>query len=320
MKKDRKVFDTESFIKECVLKFGNERFDYSKVNYVAAKKEVDIRCIKHDLWFSCQPYTHRIGKGGCPECHKDNMGQYHRLSLLSFVKRASLLHQYKYDYCHILSFKNAHEKVPIYCHEHGVFYQTVSNHLYNSYGCPTCTAIKRGQDGRISQQEFLERSIRQHGAKFDYTEALYSSYYEPVKLFCKEHKHFFLQKPADHFRAVGCKFCIDKGYSTRKPAWIYINKVGEDFIKVGITNVDPSVRVQVLNRKCKLPIVNIHTFYSEDGKFISDLEKTILKSMEFKVVPRSIMKSGYTETTYNHNYPLVLDMIVCSFNNYKKAT
>lgn len=212
-KENKKVFDTESFIRECILKFGNDRFDYSKVEYVSAKQEVLIRCIKHDLWFEVQPYTHRSGNGSCPKCRSEGCGQYNKLSVKDFIDRANTIHHNKYDYSLVKDFKNAHTKVSIVCPTHGTFEQTVSNHLYNGFGCNECAATERGLKSRLSQEEVLVRFKSSYGDRFDYSDVVYTTIYDQVKIYCKEHDHWFMQTPNDHFKGVGCVYCANKAKS-----------------------------------------------------------------------------------------------------------
>jgi hypothetical protein len=62
---------TQSFIKEAKTMWGNQN-DYSSVNYIVAKINIDIRCRKHDLVFSQTPDSHLQGRNGCPKCQKEN--------------------------------------------------------------------------------------------------------------------------------------------------------------------------------------------------------------------------------------------------------
>lgn len=321
MKQARNVKDTKSFINYCLSKFGENRFDYSKVEYKTAKTEVDIRCIKHDLWFRTQPYSHHSGNGSCPECRREGLGQYNRLLVEDFIVRSSVLHNNKYDYSLVSEFKNAHNNVVIICPVHAEFTQSVNNHLYNGFGCPTCGDIQAGLSSRLSQEEVLQRFIEKHGDSYDYSEVVYEGIYSPVKIYCKEHDNWFYQKPTDHSTGTGCKLCIDKGYSREKAGYLYINKVGDNkAIKVGITNVCPIARAKVLTRKSALyHIEPLFYFYHEDGGFIDDLESDILNRFPTGIIPRNEMTSGYTETISCEYLPEIIDIVVYKFNNYKPA-
>lgn len=317
----RLVFDTESFINKSKSKYG-DKFDYSQAVYTKAKERLKLRCIEHDCWFEIAPDTHSRGTsaGGCPECAHQIKGKYHKLSLEDFITRSAAVHNGFYDYSFVEPFKNAHTKVTISCPLHGHFSQTVSNHLHNAFGCSECAATSRGLASRLPQDDVIQRFIEFHGDRFDYSKVKYESFYVPVDIYCKEHDHWFQQKPSDHFRSIGCRHCIHKGYDIRKKGFLYINKVGDtEFIKIGITNVCPVERAKVINRKSIHDVSNLFYFEHEDGGFILDVENQIKNTFQCGLVPRDEMKSGYTETTHYENLPEIIDIIVYRFNEYTPA-
>jgi hypothetical protein len=327
VKQERKVFDTESFIKVSKRKYGEDWFDYSEVVYVKAKVKVKLRCKKHDIWFETTPDSHNrppkneergVCFGGCPECRREVLGQYHRMSVEDFIIRSSEKHDNFYDYSKLTLPKNMHEKVEITCPLHGSFHQTPTNHLHNGFGCPQCANIASGLAKKLTQEEVIERFVKRHGDLYDYSEVVYDGYYIPVKIYCKTHDSYFYQKPTDHFTGSGCKQCIDKGYSREKAGYFYINKVSEDLaIKVGITNVCPLERAKVLNRKSRdHEIVNLFYFYHTDGDFIYKLESEVLGKFETGIIPKIEMESGYTETISTEHLPEIIDIVTLRFNQY----
>jgi hypothetical protein len=259
-----------------------------------------------------------MSKGGCPVCKKESMGQYHRMSIDEFAKRSTVLHKGKYDYSQITSMKNMHSLVPIRCDIHGTFLQSPTNHLHNGFGCSECAAIERGLAGRLTQEDVLSRFKQRHGDKYDYSQVQYTTIYVPVKIYCKEHDHYFNQVPSNHFLGTGCRHCIDKGYSKAKSGYFYINKVSDNVaLKVGITNICPIERAKVLDRKSdKYDIVNLFYFYHEDGEFIWRLEEEILNRFETGIVPKSDMSSGFTETIACEHLPEIIDIVSLRFNQY----
>lgn len=165
-------------------------------------------------------------------------------------------------------------------------------------------------------ESFILKSKKIHGEdRFDYSESVYEGYYTEVKILCKEHQEYFYQQPANHFNSVGCKYCIDKGYSRDKSGYIYINSVCDGVVKVGITNVCPIERAKVLDRKSVHSIRNLFYFYHEDGNFIYNLEQHILKTFETGLVSKKEMSSGYTETISSEYLPEIIDTIVYWFTN-----
>jgi len=59
---------------------------------------------------------------------------------------------------------------------------------------------------RLSQSEFIEKSISIHGDKYDYTETIYISANKKINIICREHG-VFTQKASHHTNGSGCKLC-----------------------------------------------------------------------------------------------------------------
>ena len=53
-------------------------------------------------------------------------------------------------------------------------------------------------------KEFIEKAIKIHGDKYDYSNVEYKKALEKVKIICKEHGDFE-QKPNSHLTGYGCK-------------------------------------------------------------------------------------------------------------------
>jgi len=58
------------------------------------------------------------------------------MTVIDFIEAADKVHAGKYDYTDIVKVHHK-EKMPIICHEHGVFGQSHYSHLAGN-GCPTC--------------------------------------------------------------------------------------------------------------------------------------------------------------------------------------
>ena len=96
----------EVFIQQSIELWGEGVFDYSRVVYSQARQPVDLRCIKHDKWFSQLPYNHLSGQMACTKCnHKRSRPQE---ALADFVRelgftieenvtRLGVLDQYEAD-------------------------------------------------------------------------------------------------------------------------------------------------------------------------------------------------------------------------------
>lgn len=121
-----------TYIDKCNEKF-NFKFDYSKVNYINNKINVDIICPTHGL-FQQNMKGHFNSKYGCPYCAKKKMNTE------LFIEQCSKKHNNFFDYSKVV-YISAFEKVDIICPSHGLFQQTASVHLFGA-GCPKCKASK----------------------------------------------------------------------------------------------------------------------------------------------------------------------------------
>jgi very-short-patch-repair endonuclease len=93
------------------------------------------------------------------------------------------------------------EKVMIICNDHGIFEQTPSNHITHKQGCPLC-----GGHCLSNTTEFIEKSIKKHGDKYDYSKVNYINNNTKVLIICKEHCEYE-QTPQSHLFGHGCKDC-----------------------------------------------------------------------------------------------------------------
>src|SRR5690606_16177264 len=59
---------------------------------------------------------------------------------------------------------------------------------------------------QIRTSEFIEKSIKRHGNKFDYTKVEYSNSHTKVCIICPEHGEFY-QSPTNHLSGNGCPKC-----------------------------------------------------------------------------------------------------------------
>jgi hypothetical protein len=116
------------FIKKADLVHNNE-YDYSLVEYINAKTEINILCRIHGR-FKQKPNYHLCGEG-CPKCSKNRP-----LSKELFLELANKKHKNKYCYDNI-NYKNCFRKISIKCPKHGCFEQQPYKHLSGN-GCPLC--------------------------------------------------------------------------------------------------------------------------------------------------------------------------------------
>ncbi len=85
---------TEQFIKEANI-IHNNKYNYSKVNYINAHTKVCIICPIHgEFWQT--PSNHLKGRK-CPKCKFDMLTAKNVKSKEQFVEEAHIIHNDKYD-------------------------------------------------------------------------------------------------------------------------------------------------------------------------------------------------------------------------------
>lgn len=115
-----------------------------------------------------------------------------------FIERAKIIHGNKYDYS-LTIYVKAKIKVKIICKIHGIFEQTPNNHVLGKYGCNQCSYLS-------STKEFIEKSIKIHGNKYNYSKVEYKNNKTHIKIICPKHGEF-IQEPRSHLSGYGCATC-----------------------------------------------------------------------------------------------------------------
>ena len=195
----------EIFI-EKANKRHNFRYNYENVKYIDSKTKVCIVCPEHGEFWQ-EPAAHVRGNG-CPICANHKRGGNKRWNRDKFIQESIKFHGKKYDYSRV-KYINAREKVEILCPEHGIFKQLPTAHIHGQ-GCPKCAGKN------LLNNEIIERFIKIHGNKYDYSKVNYNGSDKKVCIICPIHGEFY-QTPSKHLMGQGCKECakIEKGLKLR---------------------------------------------------------------------------------------------------------
>ena len=194
-----KKITTEEFIIRCEKQHEN-KYDYSLCNYINGETIVSIICPTHGI-FKQKARTHMSGSN-CKLC-VNNIKSNKNIFIENFQK----IHGKKYNY-NLVNYKNCRIKVCIICPVHGIFYQTPSSHLSGS-GCPKCP------NNYSSKENFIKKSIKIHGNKYDYSLVDYINSHTKVKIICPKHK-IFEQLPYVHLKSGGCSICSKNQLTTEE--------------------------------------------------------------------------------------------------------
>ena len=217
-----------------------DKYDYSKVKWVNSKTKVTIICPVHGE-FEQEPLSHLKGCG-CPKCavqtKKNN--NCNKLTLSSFIDKANIIHNNRYDYSKISKMENNKTKITIICSIHGEFEQTPNNHL-NGQGCPLCAK----EAHTLSKEDFIIKANKVHGNKYNYSKVCNPKYGNKIIIICPEHGEFE-QFVNNHLQGSGCPKCQSNYILTqeqfiKKCTFVHQNKY--DYSKTKYINARTKVTV-----------------------------------------------------------------------------
>lgn len=160
-----------------------------------------------------------------------------------FIEKAKEVHGDFYSYSAVEYVNNA-TKVKIICPIHGEFYQQPRDHTgKRPQGCKKCGLEKTADKNRVSKNEFIKRSCKLHGNRYDYSLVDYKQLKDKVTIICHEHGEF-LQKAESHMIGHGCNKCAVRGFNKEIPGWLYFVYLPEyDLYKIGVTNLGVGTRL-----------------------------------------------------------------------------
>lgn len=180
-------------IREQANRIYNSKYEYLDIDRSGNKSKIIIKCSEHGI-FKKYYHDHLVRNQGCPNCSKPSKLDNH-----SFIKRATIIHNNKYDYSKV-DYKNNNVKICIVCNVHGDFLQTPSNHL-SGQNCPKCC-----KNIKYSINKFIEKANKIHHNKYNYSLTKYKNIKMKIKIICNEHGEFE-QIPEYHLQGYGCYKC-----------------------------------------------------------------------------------------------------------------
>ena len=156
---DRARVDRADFVARAREHHGN-RYDYSLFGCLAGASSIAVRilCREHQEVFEQLPSAHMRGHTGCGQCLSsmlsgpaENRGKRKPQAEIrrAFVEKATLRHGARYNYGQF-EYRGAAVKGAIVCAEHGLYWQTPSNHLRGTQ-CPECAKALKHQHSLKSQ-------------------------------------------------------------------------------------------------------------------------------------------------------------------------
>ena len=208
---------TEQFINEAREIYDN-KFDYSKVNYINYHTKVTIICPKHGE-FEQTPSNHL--HYDCIKCGIEKVSQINRKNTKEFIQDAVNVHGDKFDYSKV-NYINGETKVIIICPKHGEFEQTPANHY--RHDCKKCSEEITSELLRKKTENFIEKSNKIHEDKYTYDKVNYLSAGDKVIITCPDHGDFE-QIANVHLLGKGCPDC------GKERSVILMTKTNQEFIE-----------------------------------------------------------------------------------------
>ena len=205
----------------------NNKYDYSKVNYINYHTKICIICPIHGEFWQ-EPANHLCGKG-CRKCSRNS----YNYKTDEWILLAKQVHGNKYDYSKV-SYRNSSTKVCIICTKHGEFLQEPNNHLMGQ-GCPKCKESKLEYNTRkILEDNKIEYEYQK---KFEWLGNQRLDFYlqkHKIAIECQGGQHY---KPVD-FGGKGEDWAKKLFEKTKKLDRIKLNKVKENNIRMLYINED----------------------------------------------------------------------------------
>lgn len=305
MREHMRLIDTNLWVSR-IAEDHKLKHKYDRAVYIAAKKEVEIGCVKHGTYFWQQAYTHQTG-GGCPNCANERRGNSQRTTQADFIKSSLEVDNEMYDHC-LVNYINSTTKVDLVCNKegHGTFSMLPLNRL-RGQRCPKCAQESRTLKNLKSHEDFINQCIELNRDKVTYEQVVYLTDNLKVIFNCTEHREFTML-PSNFLQGQGCPACKKSGYRVNKPGYLYI--LSDNITtKVGITNRKPDLRAKEIRRAGGPKLDIIASYYFKDGGIALNLEKEIHRQLTLSYSQPVSVFGGSTECFLNVNIPALLSFV-----------
>ena len=149
-----------SYIKKVNI-LHNYKYTYFDIDESKNRYQViTINCLEHGIFKMC--LNSHLKGFGCKKCSG------YKMSVNYFIEKSNIIHNKLYDYSTINDINYNTDKVEILCKKHGIFKQTVANHLYGK-GCPKC----KRSNGEIEISNYLENNNISYVSEKKFNECIY---------------------------------------------------------------------------------------------------------------------------------------------------
>lgn len=216
----RKLKDFNDFLKKTKEVHG-DKYDYSKADYKDRLTKILIKCNKCGNEFWQTPSNHINSKQGCPLC-KHRSYVYTQNEFLKIVKNKF---GDKYDYSKI-NYKDIKTKITIKCNKHDIWFKITPHHFMDGVcGCPKCNSENKSKRQSMKIEDFIKKSQKVHGYKYDYSKVNYINNKTKVCIICPKHGEFWVDPFSHIYRHSGCIKCAESALESSFEKFLIDNKI-----------------------------------------------------------------------------------------------
>jgi hypothetical protein len=247
-----------------------------------------------------------------------------KLTTNEFIEKAKAVHGDTYDYSNV-HYENMQTPVEIVCRKHGSFFQRPYNHI-RGWGCSLCNKVEKR---RLDINEFIIRSQRIHGNKYDYSRVCYVNTKTKVEIVCPEHGSF-MQKPEKHMVGAGCPKCRSN-YTDTKESFIKKARLvhGDLYDYSNINYINSQTKICIMDKDYgefwQTPNVHLngegHPLRKPERCYTTKKANGTLNSSKPEKIVTSLLYDKFGEddvfTQYRSDkYPFACDFYIASLDLY----
>jgi Zn finger protein HypA/HybF involved in hydrogenase expression len=163
---------------------------------------------------------------------------------------------------------------------------------------------------RLTTKEFISRSRKVHGRRYDYSSVEYTNSYTKVKILCRLHG-IFEQIPAMHVSGQGCSACNGVKKLTTSDFVIRVRKIhGSTYTYINTVYKDNKTKVEV---KCRIHgLFWIHPWSHYRGAGCPKCDGTRLDQNDFLERAKSVHGNKYDYSKVEFKTTKTKVVIICN--------
>ena len=210
----------EYFKERLQLKYGESIALIQEFDSVSNTELVTLYCNHCGLTFKLSYRTlfARDTIKGCSYCKHNKKHRVFGFTNEIFLQEAQAIWKDHFSYVDLdlkKDIRAEEQQIKVFCNICDVYFITnIRYHLYlnrRGGGCPNCPKRLHKEAQSETTESFIQRAVDKWGCLYDYSEVNYINIDTQVKIFCKQHKDYFLLTPYKHLNnKYGCPICGNK--------------------------------------------------------------------------------------------------------------